>query len=100
MPETSNDRPENQQPKFPLGQTVITRAALAKLSATDVSQALNRHLSGDWGDVDPEDWQANEDSLKHGARLVSVYHAAEGAKFYIITEWDRSYTTVLLPADY
>ena len=62
--------------------------------------ALDRHRRGDWGDVGKEDWQANERALKHGERLLSVYHAADGTKFYVISEWDRSATTVLLPEDY
>lgn len=86
--------------KFPLGQTVVTHTALAVLPAQDVAAALDRHRSGDWGDVDKADHRANEHALKHGERLVSVYHTSAGGKFYIITEWDRSLTTVLLPEDY
>jgi hypothetical protein len=61
---------------------------------------LQRHQAGDWGDVDEHDRQENELSLKNGFRLLSVYHAANGVKFWIITEADRSATTVLLPEDY
>ena len=85
---------------FPLGQTVITSTALAVLSALDITGALNRHRTGDWGEVGKEDGRANERALKNGERLLSVYHAADGTKFWIITEWDRSLTTVLLPEDY
>jgi hypothetical protein len=86
--------------KFPLGQTVITRTALAVLTAADVASAIARHAAGDWGDLDAEDLAANEQALREGSRLFSVYHSSAGVKFYVITEWDRSVTTVLLPEDY
>ena len=87
-------------PKFSLGQTVITANANAVLPELDVVLALQRHHSGDWGDVDDHDRQVNEDALRNGDRLVSIYKSIRGQKFYIITEWDRSVTTVLLPEDY
>ena len=62
--------------------------------------AFGRHLSGDWGEVCREDWIANELSLKEGTRLFSVYNAANGTRFWVITEADRSATTVLLPDEY
>jgi hypothetical protein len=88
--------------QFPLGQIVITPNALDTLPAADVLQALSRHSSADWGDVDEEDRQENELSLVEGFRLFSVYHTHETPpqKFWIITEADRSATTVLLPEDY
>ncbi len=86
--------------KFPLGSTVITHTALAVLTAEDVSLAIERHASGDWGDLDDEDRAENERSLRDACRLFSVYHSASGVKFYVITEHDRSVTTVLLPEDY
>ena len=86
--------------KFPLGQTVITRTAMNTLTQEDVMTALARHAAGDWGDVCEEDFRENEQSLDQGFRLFSVYHAQDGTKFYIITEADRSATTVLLPEDY
>ena len=79
---------------------MITRTVLATLPTQDIARALDRHHQSDWGDVDREDWRANERALKHGERLLSAYHTADGTKFYIITEWDRSLTTVLLPEDY
>ena len=85
---------------FPSGQIVITPAALNTLSQTDVQTALVRHLRGDWGDVDEHDRKENDVSLQRGFRLLSVYHAANGTKFWIITEADRSATTILLPSDY
>lgn len=86
--------------KFPLGQVVITRHALSRLPPEDVAAALARHAGCDWGDVCPEDAAENEFSLKKRLRLFSVYHARDGTKFWIISEADRSATTVLLPEDY
>ena len=85
---------------FALGQTVITPSAMQCLDATDVSAALRRHARGDWGEVPPEDKAENELSLKEGFRLLSAYTDRKGNKFWIITEADRSVTTVLLPEDY
>lgn len=86
--------------KFSLGRTVITRPAQAVLTAEDVQTALRRHAAGDWGDVDEDDRRENERSLNQRLRLLSVYHAANGTKFWVITEADRSSTCVLLPDDY
>jgi len=85
---------------FPLGSTVITPNAQNKLNADDVYLSLRRHSIGDWGDICPEDVAENELSLKEGFRLFSVYSDRIGTKFYIITEADRSVTTILLPEDY
>jgi hypothetical protein len=92
--------PSSGSAKFPLGQIVATANALTQITHADILPALSRHVRGDWGDLDREDWQANESALAHGGRLFSVFHSAGGVKFYIITEWDRSVTTVLLPEDY
>ena len=86
--------------KFTLGQLVITSNALRTLHEPDVLKAVIRHALGDWGDVDAEDKQANEDALKKGYRLLSSYKDSKGTKFWIITEADRSVTTILLPEDY
>lgn len=86
--------------KFPLGRCFITRNALEQLKNEDVLLAIRRHHAGDWGDVDEADREENELSLVQGLRLFSVYHTANGTKFWIITEADRSVTTVLLPEDY
>ena len=85
---------------FALGQTVITPAAIEALTNQDVLTALSRHVRGDWGDLCEEDRKENEFSLREGFRLFSVYHTPTGKKFWIITETDRSVTTVLLPSDY
>ena len=86
--------------KFSPGRIVITRAALEVLPTSELSCALARHLAGDWGEVDREDWHANEAALVEAQRLLSAYRSTAGVKFYIITEWDRSLTTILLPSDY
>ena len=85
---------------FALGRVVATPNALAAICREDMETALARHAAGDWGEVGPEDWQENELSLKEGFRLFSVYRDRNGVKFWIITEADRSATTVLLPEDY
>jgi hypothetical protein len=85
--------------RFPLGQVVITAAANEALSQTAVAEALARHSSGDWGEVCPEDARENELALAEGFRLLSVYRDG-GERFWVITEADRSVTTVLLPDDY
>lgn len=85
--------------KFPLGQIVMTANAASRLDAAAVVEGLRRHAKGDWGEVCPDDARENEFSLKGGFRLLSVYGTGEG-RFWIITEADRSVTTILLPQDY
>ena len=87
-------------PKFPLGQVVITANAARTLAQEDVVNAIRRHARGDWGELDEQDRQQNQAALKEGTRLLSAYHASNGVKFWIITEWNREVTTVLLPEDY
>ena len=87
-------------PLFPLGRTVMTRTAQHTLNHEDVLPALQRHATGDWGDVDDHDRAANDLSLRDGSRLLSVYTDRNGTTFWIITEADRSSTCVLLPEDY
>lgn len=86
--------------KFPLGRTMTTPGALEAIPPDEMLRAMQRHAAGDWGDCDPDDWAENEISLREGFRLFSVYHTAAGRKFWIITEADRSATTVLLPEEY
>ena len=66
----------------------------------DIVAALRRHAAGDWGDVSPDDRAANDAALRDGERLLSVYRSAAGVAFWVLTEADRSVTTVLLPEDY
>jgi len=84
---------------FPLGEVLITANASLRLTTEEVLSALRRHASGDWGDLCPEDTLANEDALHQGGRLLSAYGQGDH-RFWIITEADRSVTTVLLPDDY
>ena len=88
------------QPKFPLGEIVATPNALNRIPNDEILNALSRHANGDWGTLDPEDWQSNERALKGEGRLFSAYLSIHNVKFWIITEADRSVTTVLLPEDY
>ena len=90
----------DQSAKFLLGQLVATPNALASVPNDEILLALSRHVRGDWGTLDKEDWDSNEQALKHGGRLFSQYHTIQSVKFWIITECDRSVTTVLLPKDY
>ena len=86
--------------RFPLGKLYITTPAEAALVESDVADAVIRHSIGVWGDLSAEDKSANDTALKTEGRLLSAYHDSNGVKFWIITEWDRSATTVLLPDDY
>lgn len=85
---------------FPLGRIFATPGALAVLGPEDILLALHRHAAGDWGDVGEEDKKANQAALKDGARLLSAYVSRAGVSFWVITEADRSVTTVLLPGEY
>ena len=88
------------QLKFPLGQIVITPNALGKLASDEILNALDRHVQGDWGDLDKDDKLENDIALEKGFRLLSAYTGNDGIKFWIITEASRAVTTVLLPEDY
>jgi len=91
---------DSSPPKFLLGQIVATPNALNKIPNDEILNALARHVRGDWGTMDAEDLDANEQSLLKGGRLFSSYLSIQNVKFWIITEWNRSVTTVLLPEDY
>lgn len=86
--------------KFELGQVLITPGAHDDLELKDVASCLVRHASGDFGDVCTEDWELNEESVESGERILSSYHDRNSVKFWIITEWDRSATTIMLPSEY
>lgn len=86
--------------KFQLGQIVATPNLLETIPEDDQMIALNRHAQCDWGEVEEEDRLANNNALQHGERILSVYRSKYGVKFWIITEADRSVTTLLLPEDY
>lgn len=92
--------------KFNPGQFVATPAALAVVPRLLIYAAIARHVDGDWGDVCDADKRTNDRALKNGDRLLSAYHVKSAddpeqeIEFWIITEADRSATTVLLPSDY
>ena len=91
--------------KFNLGQTVMTCGVSECLENNtigmlEINISMHRHQSGDWGEVSKQDKQSNDEALKHGDRLMSTYTSSKGVKFWIITEADRSVTTVLLPSEY
>ncbi|NLE38090.1 MAG: hypothetical protein GX621_08715 [Pirellulaceae bacterium] len=94
--------PATPRQRFRLGATLATPGALDALAEAeqDVGELLARHARGDWGDVDDEDKQANEAALADGARLLSTYTTKAGATLWVITEADRSATTILLPDEY
>ncbi|MAQ95558.1 MAG: hypothetical protein CMM84_18785 [Rhodothermaceae bacterium] len=88
-------------PRFPLGHVVATPGALEVVRdhGVDLLGLLRRHASGDWGQVPEEDARLNDLALKHRARLLSAYDTA-GGRLWVLTEADRSATTVLLPSEY
>jgi len=106
--------------RFPLGKLYATPGALSALAENGVSEKpysvqyaddqasgialalpyVRRHAGGDWGDVDAEDRNANDEALKCGSRVLSAYELATGERLWIITETDRSATTVLLSTEY
>ena len=88
--------------RFPLGRIVATPGALSALERAKQSPAefLDRHVTGDWGELDDEDKQENEFSVEHGFRILSAYTTTAGDTIWIITEADRSVTTILVPSDY
>ena len=92
--------------KFELGQTVVTEAIDERMKsdkgfAVFVQMSLGKYVQGDWGDTCDEDKQTNEESLRDGERLLAVYiYPNTGEKILIITEWDRSVTTIMFPSDY
>ena len=88
--------------RFALGQTFITPGAeeALQIAGQTAIEFLRRHMSCDWGEVSEEDAQENEFSLSEGFRLLSAYQTGKGQKLWIITEADRSATTILLPSEY
>jgi hypothetical protein len=95
-------RMSDRKPLFSLGAIVATVGAANALeeSGDDYSPLLDRHQAGDWGEIDPEDRGVNEEALKEGARIFSVYQLSDSRKVWIITEADRSSTCILLPEEY
>ena len=92
---------------FSLGRVVMTTNLQHKLTETlsqgwdqELKAMMDRHVSGDWGDLGEFNRQQNDRALKKGGRIFSAYYASDGTNVWVITETDRSYTTVLLPEDY
>ena len=88
--------------RFALGQTFITPGAqdALQIAGQTAIEFLHRHLAGDWGDLSDDDIKENELSIEQGFRLLSRYETAKGERLWIITEADRSATTILLPIEY
>jgi len=89
-------------PLFALGRVVATPGALDALQNANqqAREFLSRHSHGDWGDLTDEDWQENNFSVTRSLRLLSAYHLTSGETIWIITEADRSVTTLLFPSEY
>jgi hypothetical protein len=92
----------NAGPRLKLGRIFVTPAALVVLQTADVSvfDLLLRHVRGDWGDISESDRRQNELSVTAGLRVLSSYTLPNRGTVWLITEWDRSATTILLPDDY
>jgi hypothetical protein len=90
------------KPRFALGQILATPGALNALeeAGDDARAFLARHQSGDWGNLDEHDKRENELSIQRGFRIISAYTTSKGVKLWVITEADRSSTTILLPDEY
>ena len=89
--------------KFELGRVVMTRGVADWVEQNppyrNLYPLLDKHIQGDWGEVDDEDKQTNNEALELGNRVLSAY-TLDGEKLWIITEWDRSITTILFPSEY
>jgi hypothetical protein len=89
-------------PLFSLGHVVATQAVLKRVlerSELNLAVLLHRHVTGDWGDMGEEDRRSNDEAVRAGARIFSSYGEGD-ERVWIITEADRSSTTILLPEDY
>src|SRR6266850_1118459 len=100
--QNSNTTRPNVGARFALGQTFITPGAqeALEIAGQTAIQFLRRHMSCDWGELSEDDVRENELSLTEGFRLLSNYQTGKGQQLWIITEADRSATTVLLPSEY
>jgi hypothetical protein len=89
-------------PCFTAGRIIVTADvhALIRDGRLNPAPYLQRHLSGDWGDLSDDDRRSNNDALENGQQILSSYLIAPSLTLWIITEWDRSVTTLLLPAEY
>ena len=91
-----------KNPFFDLGQLVATPGALTAHKKTEQNpmEFRSRHITGDWGDVSAEDGKSNDEALELGNHVLSAYTLPSGTRIWIITEADRSSTTILLPEEY
>lgn len=89
----------NETNRFSLGDIVLTQGAMASLKISEINGALKRHSKLDWGEVSPEEKACNDLAVVKGDTLHSVYTFG-GKKIWVITAYDRSVTTVLLPSEY
>ncbi len=85
---------------FELGIVVATPSAVEHMTPDWAASVLNKHTTGDYGDIPAEDATLNDKAIHNGSRLISSYHAPDGEKIWVITEADRSVTTFLLPSEY
>ena len=101
MHKTTTQTANGHPPRFVLGQVTATRAVLEHLEGKgiDPSEILKRHVRGDWGDMPPEDIAENEFAVGRRLRLLSSYTIG-GERVWVITEADRSATTLLFPSEY
>ena len=100
LPSTTQTMPQLTTIRFQPGEIYTTQGVLAATTAFEITKALARHLSGDWGEICAEDATTNEDAVDGSGQLMSVYTSASGIVYWVITEADRSVTTFLLPDDY
>jgi hypothetical protein len=89
----------SHKPLFELGDVLLTRGVQDKFVHTQLAPLLERHVTGDWGLCCKEDWEVNQVALREGDRLMSVY-TINDERIWVITEWNRSVTTMLLPSEY
>lgn len=96
------DKPRIRDQVVPLGRTVMTRSVADLVASGRINplRYIARHRVCDWGDVCAEDWRANNLAMRMDERLLSAYHVSKELTVWVITEWDRSVTTILLPSDY
>ena len=83
-----------------VGKLRITPEAWNQVDEDAIFISFTRHLTGDWGNLDEHDWKANDDAIQYGGRVLSSYKDKNETRFWIITEADRSSTTILLPEEY
>lgn len=85
---------------FPLGKVAITPGALQILAGDNLMVYLRAHQSGNWGVISPKDARENDLAVAKGLRILSAYRTLQGQEIWVITEADRSLTTILLPEEY